>query len=315
MTSPSQAGNRPFGLGLAPLCLIAAACSHTPPLDPGQPARNRGPLSLTYLGVAGWQIDGGGGEKQTTILADPYFSRPALEGVIEPDPAAIARRAPPRADLIVIGHTHVDHVLDAPAVAQRTGAQLMGSLSTVRYGRTQGLASDRLIPVKGGEDYDFGRYSVRVVPSLHSALDNKHYMGSELADGATPRQFDEFVEGGTLAYLVRVAGWTVFVQSSANFIERELEGVRPDVAILAPGLRQEVTDYTCRLLRVLGYPRRAYVTHFDDWRKPPGPAPVSADVAAFVREAKSCAPGTQVVVPQPFVPMRLDDLTGQQAVR
>lgn len=260
----------------------------------------RAPITLTYLGVAGWQLDGAG----KTLLVDPYFSRPDLDRPFASDPAAVAARSPARADLVMVGHTHVDHVLDAPAVAARTGAELMGSLSTALYARATGLPDDRIIPIKGGEDYAFDGFSVRVVPALHSALDDKHVFGSALTAPPTlPVGFDDLPEGGTFAYLVRVAGQQVFFLGSANFIEREVDGLRPDVAVIGVGLRQEVHDYTCRLLRALGKPPRVYANHFDDWRGPPVDVALDDDLRAFVAEVEACAPGTEVVIPRHFAPM------------
>src|SRR5688572_7119980 len=110
-----------------------------PPPGPGP----RAPIALTYLGVAGWQIDAG----ERTILADPYFSRPDLAGAMLPDAAAIARRAPKRAELIVIGHSHVDHLLDAPSIALATGAQILGSVSTAHVARASGVPADRILTI------------------------------------------------------------------------------------------------------------------------------------------------------------------------
>ena len=52
------------------------------------------------------------------------------------------------------------------------------------------------------------------------------------------------------------------------------------------------------MLRVLGYPALVYANHFDDWRGPPEDAPPSADLNAFVEEARRCAPRTRVVIPK-----------------
>ncbi len=263
-------------------------------------AEPRGPVTLTYLGVAGWQIEGGG----HTILVDPYFSRPDLDGPIASDPAAVAARSPARADLIVIGHTHVDHALDAAAVAQRTGAQLLGSDSTAMLARAQGLADDRIITVKGGEDFAFDGFSVRVIPGLHSALGDKHVFGRPFAAPPTlPMTMNEFAEGGTFNYLIRIAGHQIVVIGSANYIERELDGLRPDILIVGTGLRQEIHDYTCRLVGALGAPPRIYADHFDDWQGPPIDEPISDDLRAFMAEVEACAPDTDVVIPRHFAPM------------
>ena len=279
---------------------VAACASHASPPPSQSSGATRAPLALTYLGVAGWQIESAG----TTILVDPYFSRPNLDGPIVSDPQAIAAHAPKRADLVVIGHSHVDHLLDAPAVALATGAEIMGSDSTARVALAAGVPADRVIPVKGGEDYAFDGFSVRVIPSLHSALGDKHVMGGPITV-VPPVRFEDYEEGGTLDYLVRVGGHEIFVSSTANFIERELVGLHPDVAIIAPGLRQEIHDYTCRLMTLLGNPPVVYATHFDNWRGPPVDEPPDEDTQAFVAEVRACSPGTRVVVPRHFDRMQL----------
>lgn len=276
---------------------VAACASHVSPA-PSSPAvarPARQPLALTYLGVAGWQIESAG----KTILVDPYFSRPDLDGPVASDPKAVAAHAPKRADLIVIGHSHADHLLDAPAVALATGAQLMGSDSTARVARAAGVPADQVIPVKGGEDYAFDGFSVRVIPSLHSALGGKHVLGRPITV-AQPVRFEDYEEGGTFDYLVRVGGHEIFVSTTANFIERELVGLHPDVAIIAPGLRQEIYDYTCRLVTLLGKPPVVYATHFDNWRGPPVDEPPDEDTQAFVDEVHACSPATRVVIPRHF---------------
>lgn len=278
------------------LPVVLAACApHAPPRASSSSGAARAPLSLTYLGVAGWQIESAG----KTILVDPYFSRPNLDGPSASNPQAVAAHAPKRADLIVIGHSHVDHLLDAPAVALATGAEIMGSDSAARVALAAGVPADHVIPVKGGEDYAFDGYSVRVIPSLHSALGDKHVMGGPITK-VPPVTFDDWQEGGTFDYLVRVGGHEIFVSSTANFIERELVGLHPDVAIIAPGLRQEIRDYTCRLMTLLGNPPVVYATHFDNWRGPPVDEPPDEDTQAFVEEVRACSPATRAVIPRHF---------------
>lgn len=274
------------------LCVLAAC--HASPAPPV----SRDPIALTYLGVAGWQLEGGG----RVILADPYFSRPTDDGgPIASDPAAVAAHAPARADLIFVGHSHHDHLLDAPAVALATGAQLMGSLTTAMVARASGVPDDHLITIKGGEDLAFDGFSIRAIPSLHSEIGDKHVFGGALTEPPTlPMPSSGYQEGGTFAYLVRLAGHEILVLDTANFIERELEGLRPDIAIVGVGLREHVHDYTCRLLAALGHPPRVIASHFDDWKSPPVDAPPDDDTLAFVAEVEACAPGTIVTIPKHF---------------
>lgn len=277
------------------LLVLLVACGSTQ--SPRASAPPRAPITLTYLGVAGWSIESSG----KTILVDPYLSRPNLDGPIVSDPAAIAKHAPARADAIVIGHSHVDHLLDAPAVAKVTGASIIGSDSTARVALASGVPKQQVIPIKGGEDYAFAGYSIRVIPGLHSALDHKQTFGKPITV-VPPVKFDDWEEGGAFNYLVRVGGHEVFVQSSANFIEREIEGLRPDIAIIATGLREEIHDYTCRMMHALGEPAIVLVNHFDNWRAPPVDEPVSEDMQKFIAEVAACSPKTRVIVPKHFAP-------------
>lgn len=280
---------------------LAACAARSSPSVPERPvsasapaAPARSPLSLTYLGVAGWQIDSGG----KTILVDPYFSRPNLDGVIESDPQAVAARSPRRADVILVGHSHVDHLLDAPAVALATGAAIVGSDSTARVARAAGVPADRVIAIEGGEELSFDGFSVRVIESRHSLIEVPELEGEITV--VPPKTFEDWKEGGAFNYLVRVGGHEIFVSSTANFVEDKLAGLRPDVAIVATGLRQKVPDYTCRLLTALGKPPVVYTTHFDNWRGPPSDEPMSDDLKAFVEEVRACSPATRVVVPKHF---------------
>lgn len=57
-------------------------------------------------------------------------------------------------------------------------------------------------------------------------------------------------------YLLRMAGHQVLIMGSMNYIEREVDGLRPDIAIVgANANRREIYDYTGRLMGALGIPQ------------------------------------------------------------
>lgn len=260
------------------------------------------------------------------ILTDPYLSRLRYSGLmgsastpplpgdtrrsfgphdeLVPDTAAIDERIA-RADFILVSHSHFNHTLDVPHIARKTGAIVIGSQSTLNLARAGGVPPAQLIGVHGGEDFEFGAFSLRVIPSLHSALLGKRYFDSRVvpADFAGPRCTANDVEGGTLMYLVRLGGREILWSGSMNYVERELEGLRPDVAVIASGRqRLEVHDYTGRLLRALGLPRLVFATHWDEQSFPFG-APQEErlrEAEVFVKEVKAVAPRTRVVVPLHF---------------
>jgi L-ascorbate metabolism protein UlaG (beta-lactamase superfamily) len=244
-------------------------------------------LSFTYLGVAGWTIDDG----RHIIVIDPYLSRVPDSAHAVSDPAAVAAHGPTRANLVAVGHAHYDHSVDAAAIALRTGAVVLAAPSVLATARDVGVADDHLLIAQPGDDYELDGFSVRVIASLHSA--------TGVAAGG---------DVATVAYLLRLDGAQVLVFDTANFDERALDGVHPDVAIVATGLRHRIHDYTCRLMRVLGAPRVVLPTHFDDFRAPPGTAldaDAHADLDAFARELHTCAPATRLVVPTAFTPVHV----------
>jgi L-ascorbate metabolism protein UlaG (beta-lactamase superfamily) len=273
-----------------------------------------------HLGAAGWELIAG----QTTILLDPYLSRlryrsrfgtldtPALPGdtrrifgpddELVPDTAAIDTHVT-RADFILHSHSHFNHTLDMPHIARKTGAVVVGTESTINLARAGSVPEAQLVAVRGGEDLEFGALSVNVVPSLHSALNGKHYFDSRVVarSFSGPRRMSNDVEGGTLAYFLRVAGQQILWFGSMNYIEREIEGLRPDVVFIAAARqRLEIHDYTRRLLRATGFPPLVVATHWDEQSLPFG-APQDdrlREAAVFVREVKAVAPKTCVIVPR-----------------
>src|SRR5262245_39012377 len=274
-----------------------------------------GRLELTHLGAAGWEISDG----ERVILLDPYLSRLRYRGrfgsqdapsspgdrrpvygpedPLAPDTAVIDAHVS-RADFILHSHSHFNHTLDMPHIARKTGAVVIGTESTTNLARAGGVDARRLLTVRGGEDYELGGFSVRVIPSLHSALRGKLHFDSRVipADFRGPRTMDNDVEGGTLAYLLRLAGHEILWFGSMNFIEREIEGLRPDIAMIAAARqRLEIHDYTGRLMRALGRPPLVFATHWDEQSFPLG-APQDlrlVEAAAFVREVNALAARTR----------------------
>lgn len=282
-------------------------------------------LTIQYLGTAGWVVRSGA----LTILIDPYVSRingpppPGVAQYTSPgdsrpiyhwDDTAIAderaiEKYVPAADIILVTHTHYDHVLDVPHIALKTHALIIGTESTQNVMRAYGVPEQQLLTVRGGEDYDFGTFAVKVIPSLHSALDHKHYFSSAIAPAGlraplTLRQIHP--EGGTLAYLMRIAGTELLAFGSMNYIEREIDGLRPDLVMAGAGSsRQEIYQYTKRLMHALGNPPIVLPTHWDNFLAPYGASQRAALTAlrSFVNEVRDVSPSTQVIVPAYFEPI------------
>jgi L-ascorbate metabolism protein UlaG (beta-lactamase superfamily) len=132
---------------------------------------------------------------------------------------------------------------------------VIGTESTENVLRTYGVLEVQLITVRGGEDYEFGSFSLKVIPSIHSPLDYKHYFSFAAAPAGmkVPLTLEQIhPEGGTLAYLLRFHDHQILAFGGMNYIEREIVGLEPDVALIGAGAsRKEIYDYSGRLMRDL----------------------------------------------------------------
>lgn len=163
------------GPALATLGYLALSKRPAPPPPTewvAESASTQGPVRAVFAGVSTVCLDDG----ETTLLVDGFFSRPparrVLLGRIAPDVAAIEdglrRMAVSSAAAVIVTHSHYDHALDAPEVARQTGADLIGSASTLMLGRGAGLPADRLRRAEPGEAMTYGAFEVRVVATEHS---------------------------------------------------------------------------------------------------------------------------------------------------
>src|SRR5690606_37009101 len=94
-------------------------------LDPATPHLPVG-LEIEWLGTSGFRLAYEG----TTLLVDPYLTRPGVLRVASQRPLvpdlSLVERFVPAADAVLVGHTHFDHALDVPLVAERFGCKAYG---------------------------------------------------------------------------------------------------------------------------------------------------------------------------------------------
>ncbi len=281
-------------------------------------------LKLRYLGTAGWEISDG----NIVVLIDPYISRLKLDGVGHPDDdrpgfartdvgqsdTGLIDEIVDRADFILVHHSHFDHLADVPYIAAMTGAKVIGTETTITILRAYGIPDDQLYAVRGGEDYQFDNFSVRVVPSIHSALGEKHYFDSTVytrdSKIEAPLRIEQFIEGGSLMFLARFDHHSVLTMGSMNDLEREIEGLEPDILLAGVnGSRYGLYNYTERLLAATGNPRTIIPAHWDNFRLPYGfsqDGSVRNNIDPFIEEVGAISPNSRVVVPVHLEPIIID---------
>ncbi|WP_155368354.1 MBL fold metallo-hydrolase [Catellatospora vulcania] len=292
---------------------LAAPAAAAP--SPRRGTAKRQTATLRWLGTSGWRIDVGA----RTLLIDPYVTRfptGLFTGAFDPataltvDKAAVAAHVG-KPETVFVTHTHWDHFNDVPTVAATTGARVFGTLTAYHLGLASGVPAAQLSPVKGGEVLDFVDYSVEVVAALHSrnAAYSMAFPGVRTSPPSpAPRTIADLPEGDTLSYQVTVTGGpSVFFMGASDFVERNLKGLNPDVAMLALPSSTATHDYVPRLIEALDRPAVVVPVHWDNFeaplQNPPVVAPADAErLDAFEAAIRQAAPRTTILRPQYATP-------------
>jgi L-ascorbate metabolism protein UlaG (beta-lactamase superfamily) len=231
-------------------------------------------LELTWLGVSGYRIDYQG----ASLFIDPYVSRVPLRAFLLrrrtlPDPALIERyaAAPGPVAGVLVGHTHFDHAVDAPALARRYGTKAYGSASLGHLMRLHGLG-ELAVEVVPHRPYELGPFLVTFVPSRHSKLlfGRKVPMDGPLTcehlDGLAPGAYKC---GAVYGIRIEVAGVSLYHQGSADLEDAELGDRKVDVFLAGVAGRSVTPYYWERILPKLD-PRIVVPTHYDNFFSPLG---------------------------------------------
>jgi L-ascorbate metabolism protein UlaG (beta-lactamase superfamily) len=266
---------------------------------PREGARIDGAVRITWLGTAAHVV----ATAKATVLVDPFVSRHRLRDLatrrLEPDDEAIARWIPKKVDAIVCGHSHYDHLLDAPRIARQTGAKLVGSATTCAFARAEGVAEDALVMVPPhGARVTVGDVEIRFVPSKHGriAFGRVPFPGEVRSPPRLPAHAWDYKMGGAFGIVMNAAGVRVYHNGSADLVDAELEGERADVLLVGLAGRKATPRYLERLLSLLS-PEVVVPTHHDAFFAPleaglhllPG-----VDLAGFASEVRAHAPRAQI---------------------
>ena len=220
--------------------------------------------TLDWLGCATFRLTIG----NLVVFLDAYIDR-----VPSAAQTGITTDAVQRADWIVVGHSHFDHLYGAERIAKATGATIIGSYETVRIMEAQGVPLTQLMPVAGGEKIRLSKdVTVDVFPSQHSCVWSSQPMPASEAVclgelGVTYQEQQEHItelwnqlsslggevvshlkvsaqgalgDGGALLYFFETPEGTLLYQDTSGHWSGILQNLRPDVAILAAAGRGNI---------------------------------------------------------------------------
>jgi L-ascorbate metabolism protein UlaG (beta-lactamase superfamily) len=236
-------------------------------------------VRVRWLGTAGFAIECAG----HVVLVDPYVTRASLArclaAPLRPDAAAIARYVP-RADAIVVGHTHFDHVLDVPAIARATGARVLGSRSAAALCLASGVPADRVEVVEGEAGQapivrESGPFTLRFIPSAHSPLVlGRVPFPGEIHDVSdceeVPLRANAYRCGAVFGVEIRVAGRTLYHAGSAELVDSSALAAKVggvDLLLMCVAGWTTSRDLPERLMARLD-PGAVLLSHWDDFLRP-----------------------------------------------
>ncbi len=222
------------------------------------------PATLDWLGCATFRLT----VADLVVFLDAYIDR-----VPSAPPVGLMTSEVERADWIVVGHSHFDHLWGAETIARNTGATILGSHETVRVMEQHGVPSEQLLPVGGGERVRLASdVTVTAFPSQHSCVwsQTKMTAADEVCVGDLGLTYQEqqarFAalaewfgtldqavrdhlaasyqgvrgDGGAFVYLFETPEGSLFYQDTSGHWSGILRDLRPDVAILAAAGRGNV---------------------------------------------------------------------------
>jgi L-ascorbate metabolism protein UlaG (beta-lactamase superfamily) len=278
------AGLALLGLLLVGIAFVAVQSQRHPPLARYQsltlpPATGTEGVRVRFAGVTTLVFDDG----ETAWMTDGFFSRPGkLETFtrpIAPDDAAITaqlkRLGVTRLAAVVPVHSHYDHAMDSPLVAQRTGAMLIGSASTLHLGRGLGLVEDRMHLVQPDDVVVLGKFKLHFIAGRHSPTPYSDGVAVENIEAplVPPARATAWREGQVWSLLVEHAsGRRFLVQGSAGFVPGALAGYKVDTVFLGVGTLGKKDEayrasYWNEVVKATGA-RRVIPIHWDDFWLP-----------------------------------------------
>ncbi|MET8997739.1 MBL fold metallo-hydrolase [Amycolatopsis sp. NPDC004169] len=248
----------------------------------------------------------------SAVLVDGFFSRPSplkMATRVAPDrrriEEALRRLGVTTLDAVLVAHSHLDHALDAPVVAQLTGATLAGSASTRRIQEGYGLAGEPFEELVPGRPVGFGAFTVTPVGARHS--DGDRVPGEITEPVRLPARTRAFRTGRCYSFHIAHPAGSVLVHASANFVPGALAGFRADVVYLGVGQAGKQTEqwrerYWRETAGAVGA-RTVRPIHWDAfWRplgKPLKPLPRAFDdLGATMATFERLADGVDLALPE-----------------
>src|SRR5690348_9112515 len=140
---------------------------------------------IRWLGVAGIELRVNG----QILVIDPFVTRPPFIriwwGRVHSD-AELAAKTVPQADFVLVTHAHWDHVMDVPAVIEKTGATAYGSPNTCQLLSILGVAEEQIHEIKVEDQLTLGKFRVQIFSAEHGLVLGRPFATGSIAPNLQP---------------------------------------------------------------------------------------------------------------------------------
>lgn len=267
-------------VAMAALALMGCSGVLRPNFDPSsqglvyQQEKVRTPsLSLTFFGTSTVLLSDG----SNAIMTDGFLSRPSwlqllltrFESNVDEIEFALGQANVKKVDAILVAHSHHDHAMDSGLVAQKTGATVYGSESTLNIARGQKTPESQLQLLRPGQSLLIGNFKVTAYETPHSP--EPINVGSIDHPLHAPAKLSEYKLGENFSFLAEHRLGNVLIVPSSNYKMHAFDGVRASVVVLGIGvLGKQSVEFTERywdeVVRKTGA-KLVLPVHWDDFAR------------------------------------------------
>ena len=129
-------------------------------------AQSKGKIQVTWIGHAAFVVVSPGG---TRILIDPFIMKNPKA------PAAFKNLSRYKPNVILVSHSHGDHVADAVPIAKLSGAKVIGVFDHLRSFKN--LPKKQMLGGNPGGKFKIGDVTIHLVPAMHSSTPGGRPLG------------------------------------------------------------------------------------------------------------------------------------------
>lgn len=252
-------------------------------------------MNIKWYGTATLLLESGG----SSILLDPYLK--GYNKKLPPVPLEEARRA----DAIFITHPHLDHFQDVDAFTKNGGVpRVFVPEAGLRIGKDMRLDTSCMVPIRAGETYAVGPFTVKTYESRHCVFDAETIIGIIFsprtylcADKSVMLLLDmkhfKCEPHEILAYEISDGEKRVFVLGSAALCEDVEYPAGCDLLVFPYQGKLRMHTYMESFLHRL-QPKGVFCDHFDDAFPP---FTKNVNTQDFAPTVEKCLPDARAIVP------------------